>query len=59
MAALIEEKTGKPVTLEPGSKGIFDIAVDGTIVASKTVNGFPQDDEIIQRVNAEFANSGT
>jgi len=59
VAALIEEQTGHTVTLEPGSKGIFDVAVNERVVASKTAEGFPSEQAIIERVVAELSNSET
>ena len=34
----------------PGSGGIFQVAVDGEVVAEKTRMGFPSEKEIIDRV---------
>ena len=50
MAAAITEKTGKPVTLESGSRGEFSVWVGGTVVARKGPEGFPMPDDVVAQV---------
>ena len=38
------------VTLIEGGSGIFDVAVDGKVVANKTWEGFPDEDTIVEAV---------
>lgn len=35
-----------------GSGGIFEVAVDGKVVAKKTLDGFPSPEEIVAAVRA-------
>lgn len=41
---------GIEAELQTGALGSFDIAVNGRVVVSKSVTGFPSDDEIVQAV---------
>jgi predicted Rdx family selenoprotein len=34
-----------------GSNGIFEVAVDGRVVASKTRSGFPEDEDVVNAVS--------
>ena len=52
MAAEIEEALGIQVKLIPGGKGIFDIAVDGTVVAAKRMGKFPSEAQAVAAVTA-------
>ena len=38
--------------LVPGSGGIFEVAVDGKVVARKGLTGFPSEQEVVQAVGA-------
>ena len=38
--------------LVPGSGGIFEVAVDGKVVAKKGLTGFPSEDEVVKAVGA-------
>ena len=38
--------------LVPGSGGIFEVAVDGRVVAKKGLTGFPSEQEVVQAVRA-------
>lgn len=49
---MITEHLQQPVTLEPGGRGEFSIAVDGTIVAQKSRTGFPTEPVILESVRA-------
>lgn len=46
----LREELDVNATLVKGSGGIFTIAVNGTIVARKTLSGFPDDEEILRSV---------
>lgn len=37
-------------TLEVGSSGVFEVAVDGKVVASRGRTGFPTEQEIVDAV---------
>lgn len=39
-------------TLIPGSGGIFEVAVDGRVVAKKTYDGFPTPEAVVAAVAA-------
>jgi selenoprotein W-related protein len=53
-AELIKKEFGMDSTLTPGKGGIFNITVNGEIVAKRTRFGFPQDEEIIQAVTGKM-----
>lgn len=36
--------------LIPGSGGIFEVAVDGKVVAAKTASGFPDEAQLLEGV---------
>lgn len=38
--------------LVPGSGGIFEVAVDGKVVAKKGLTGFPSEQEVVKAVGA-------
>jgi selenoprotein W-related protein len=46
-AAAINEKLGVDAQLVPGKGGIFQIAVDGQVVAKRTSAGFPKEDDVV------------
>ena len=47
MAAEIKESTGMAVTVTPGSRGQFDVQVDGTTIFSKArERRFPEPGEV-------------
>ena len=50
MAAEIEAALSIDVTLVPGGRGIFDIAVNDTVVVSKSSGGFPTEEQVVQAV---------
>lgn len=54
MAAEITEKTGAPVALESGARGEFTVWVGEQVVARKTVDGFPQPEDVAARVQAQL-----
>ena len=47
----IKQSLGADIELIAGSNGIFDIALDGNLIYSKSEQGrFPQPDEIIKLI---------
>lgn len=50
MAAL-RDRLGITAELERGSGGIFEVSVDGVVVARKGLYGFPSEDEIVTAVS--------
>jgi predicted Rdx family selenoprotein len=38
--------------LLPGSGGIFEVAVDGKVVAEKGLSGFPSEQDVVKAVGA-------
>ena len=38
--------------LVPGSGGIFEVAVDGRVVAKKGLTGFPSEQDVVKAVGA-------
>ena len=49
---VLRERSGVEAVLVKGSGGIFEVAVDGRVVAKKTAFGFPSNDEIVTAVRA-------
>lgn len=47
---MLREEVGVEARLVRGSGGIFTVAVDGVVVAKKTLMGFPDEDEIVHAV---------
>ncbi|GIH05133.1 hypothetical protein Rhe02_32000 [Rhizocola hellebori] len=54
-ATALNDKFGVEAELVPGKGGIFQIAVDGEIVAKRTSGGFPKDEEVLQAVQRALA----
>lgn len=53
MAATLKEELDVSVELIRGSGGIFEVEVDGRIVAKKTPQrGFPEDAEVVAAVRS-------
>lgn len=50
MAALIQRRTGANPELIEGGRGEFTVWVDGMVVAKKTPDGFPTDEEAVAGV---------
>jgi len=51
LAAAIKKAKGIDAKLVPGSKGVFDVSVDGRVIFSKKeVGRFPEDDEVLRRL---------
>lgn len=49
-AAGLKQHLNVDVELIRGSNGIFEIAVDGRVVASKGAAGFPSEDQVTKAV---------
>ncbi len=47
---VLRERLGVETTLERGHGGIFEVSVNGRIVAKKGLQGFPMPDEIVDAV---------
>lgn len=48
---MLKAELGVETRLIPGSRGIFEVRVDGAVVAAKNLDrGFPNPDEIVQAV---------
>ena len=46
----LREALGIETELEKGRNGIFEVKVDGRVVAKKTIDGFPSEDEVVAAV---------
>jgi len=52
LAVELEQRLGVQSTLTPGSGGVFDVTVDGTVVFSKKkVGRFPEPGEVLDILN--------
>jgi selenoprotein W-related protein len=47
---VLKEELGVEAELTPGSGGIFEVAVDGAVVAKRGFLGFPSEQEIVDAV---------
>ncbi len=47
---MLKEELELDAELKPGSGGIFEVAVDGRVVAKKGMVGFPSEQEIVDAV---------
>lgn len=47
---MLREELDIDTELIRGSGGIFEVKVDGKVVAKKTIFGFPEEAEIVNRV---------
>jgi selenoprotein W-related protein len=52
---VLREEFGVEARLIPGRGGIFEVRVDDHVVAKKTFDGFPMEDEIVQAVAGVLA----
>ena len=50
MAAQILEQTQTTARIVPGARGEFTVWVDGNEVAGKSADGFPQTEQVVDRV---------
>jgi selenoprotein W-related protein len=48
---VLKEELGLDAELKTGSGGIFEVAVDGAVVAKRGFTGFPSEEEIVQAVS--------
>ncbi len=54
---MLREELDVSATLVKGSGGIFTVSVHGTVVARKTLAGFPDDEEILRSVERALRSS--
>jgi len=52
VAAAITQATEIDVTLEPGDRGEFTVWVGDDVVARKTLDGFPEPDQVVTAIRA-------
>lgn len=52
MADLLKQELGVDTALVRGSGGIFEVSVDGNVVAKKTLDGFPSAEDVLAAVRA-------
>ncbi len=57
MADLLQQEFGGEYQLKPGGTGEFTVWLEGDKLAEKTIDGFPSEDEILERVR-EKTHSG-
>ena len=50
MADALREALDIEATLIPGDRGVFEVAVDGRVVAKKTLDGFPTPEACVDAV---------
>jgi len=48
----LREELGVETTLVPGHRGIFEVRVDGAVVAKKSLDGFPRPEQIVEAVRS-------
>lgn len=53
----INTELGLETDLIPGGGGIYKVEMNNQIVAQKTANGFPEEDEIIQLLQQSLKNN--
>jgi selenoprotein W-related protein len=51
VAEVLKERLGVDAELAVGHSGIFEVAVDGKVVAAKTRAGFPSEEEVADAVS--------
>lgn len=47
---MLKQSLDVDAELIAGSGGIFEVAVDGTVVAAKTASGFPNETQVLEGV---------
>ncbi len=47
---MLKEKLGIDAELQVGRPGVYEVSVDGKVVAGRERFGFPTEDEIVSRV---------
>jgi hypothetical protein len=55
VAALIQDQLGASTELIEGGRGEFTVWVDDNVVAKKTTDGFPTDEEAVAAVKQAIA----
>lgn len=50
LSELINKETGHEVLLKPGKGGIFEISVNGKVIAKRTREGFPDEKEVVSLI---------
>lgn len=55
MAELIQHELGEEVLIEKGDRGEFTVWLNGAVVARKTLDGFPSDEECVGALRAALA----
>jgi predicted Rdx family selenoprotein len=55
VAAALKEELEVDATLTLGSGGIFEVAVDGRVVAARGRTGFPTEQEVVDAVAKALA----
>jgi selenoprotein W-related protein len=55
VAAELKARLSIEAELIPGKGGIFDVAVDGRVVAAKSRGAFPGEQQIVDAVRAALA----
>lgn len=55
MAAALKKALGLEVSLLKGDGGVFEVAVDGKVVASRQRFAFPTEQEIVSAVQGALA----
>jgi predicted Rdx family selenoprotein len=55
VAELMQRELGEEVALEVGDRGEFTVWVDGRVVARKTLDGFPADEDCLAAARGALA----
>lgn len=55
MADALREQLSVEPKLIPGSRGIFEVAVAGRVVAKKSIDGFPTSERCVDAVREALA----
>ncbi len=55
----LREELGIEARMIKGHGGVFEVAVDGRVVAKKTFSGFPSEDEIASAVQRALVSAGS
>ncbi|MBN2817933.1 MAG: haloalkane dehalogenase [Bacteroidales bacterium] len=50
LSELINKETGREISLKPGKGGIFEISVNGKVIAKRTREGFPDEKEVVSLI---------
>lgn len=55
MAEALADTLGIDAELKRGARGVFTVAVDGNVVARKTLDGFPTPEACVEAVRKELS----